>query len=62
MREILDVVQICTPHYLYTEMIVAALDKDNEYIISSSDNMIDNPIAAASFLDKNHFYNKFTIC
>ena len=41
---------------------MASLDKDNEYVISSSADMIDNPIAAASFLNKNHFYNKFTIC
>ena len=27
-KECLDVVHICTPHYLHTEMILAALDKD----------------------------------
>ena len=27
-QERLDVVHICTPHYLHTEMILAALDKD----------------------------------
>lgn len=38
------------------------LDTNNEYKIPNKTFPIDNPLAAASFLNSEHMYNKFTIC
>lgn len=41
---------------------MAGLDQKNNYKIPDKDFPIDNPLAASSFLNQEHMYNKFTIC